>query len=881
MGRSIVLLQSNAAVVARRKRLADTGSADAFGTQVVTERALLEELWALYGDGRRIASRIESECALLNAVSQEEGLRASTGMAALLGRLVRGGLGVPAFDGALAGAVSGLPDASRGLLAAVRLYEDALVAAGAVDPGRAWALLAASPEVVLAAGVSIDARDAEPSAALIAFASACNVTMLLPDEAPAVAPAAEGVQVRFAFPTGRYAEPALLVDALANMASGGRVAIAARDPFATYQRLAPALAQRGVACACRASVPFAQTCFGGAFSAVQSLVLSDGARAAAATDFLLNPFSGVSAQDAYRIDAEIRADRLTTRDTLLAKLRAASPHFEYFEELASSPEAYAVCGYFDDLAATLCPADRAFVSEQLAAIDVVRSAQLACCSLGLGARDCCAVVQDASVDVSRATGDTASVVIMSQAALAQCEPGTLSHVVLCDMTSDAYPLKDADDAATQLLASLGLPAAAPALARARRTFNGCIAAASQGVLIERCLNDADANPTYPAAVVEEFVNVYRADPSATDDIDNPYSLPEALQAGMLVRGEELLYANCCGIEAVQAFQQDQASDLGHASAENEGRVGLLRPDSDKLLLSASQIEAYLECPQLWFATRRLRLDELDEPFGPKEQGSFAHCALQCFYERFQQEVAPKVTLDTLPVAHGIMREVARGLLQTQHDLLAGEGRLVPVSALEHRQAWELVNSLVAYLDREVELLPGFTPRYFECKIPCEHPVDYAGHLLTGSIDRIDVDAQGRAVIIDYKGSLSLAHEYRASQRSGGELNHGKVQALVYAQAARRMLGVEPVGAIYVSYKRPAAAGVLGNAVEPSYVPGLSAEKCMYGDEAGPAFTDLLDETERQVEAALSRLLAGNIEPAPAHDCACTWCPEASCPERRK
>ena len=67
--------------------------------------------------------------------------------------------------------------------------------------------------------------------------------------------------------------------------------------------------------------------------------------------------------------------------------------------------------------------------------------------------------------------------------------------------------------------------------------------ATDQLILERCLNDSSADPTYPCVVLEEFVDCYRDDPTATEDIDNPYSLPERLQDGMLLRGEDALCAN--------------------------------------------------------------------------------------------------------------------------------------------------------------------------------------------------------------------------------------------------------------------------------------------------------------------------------------------------
>ena len=99
------------------------------------------------------------------------------------------------------------------------------------------------------------------------------------------------------------------------------------------------------------------------------------------------------------------------------------------------------------------------------------------------------------------------------------------------MTSVAYPLKETHDIAVEMLDALGIGQGPEALLRAREAFSGCVRAAGSSVLIERCLNDENAAPTYPAAVVQEFVDCYRADTTNPEDIDNPFSLPDALQSG--------------------------------------------------------------------------------------------------------------------------------------------------------------------------------------------------------------------------------------------------------------------------------------------------------------------------------------------------------------
>ena len=388
-------------------------------------------------------------------------------------------------------------------------------------------------------------------------------------------------------------------------------------------------------------------------------------------------------------------------------------------------------------------------------------------------------------------------------------------------------------------------------------------------------------------MVQEFVDCYRADTTNPDDIDNSFSLPEALQEGMLQRGEEALYENASVRDARQEVcAHVEAPNMGRVSEPYRGKLMLPRRGKGGVVVSepcfsASQIESYLECPQKWFALRRLRLDELDETFGAKEMGDFSHSVLEDFYRRFQESVGPKVEEGALPAARELMRSVLEDHEAAQYSMKPMSNRLVATTEFERREVADLKRKLVDFLETEAQLLPGFRPAHFEYDIPAASPVAYAGHLLMGKIDRIDVDDRGRAIIVDYKSSLSLEYDLYEGEKQGGAMRHGKVQALIYAQAIRRLLGLDVVGAIYVRYGRtPAASGALDRSIEPLHVPGLKADRCVYKGEFGPAFGDLLDATEERVAKALDRLLAGVVPASPSSDSACSFCPEITCPQRR-
>ena len=908
---SVVVLPSASAVAAYRKECADARDPASFGTAAMTAAAWLDMLWGVYGDGRRIASRRLRTLAMLKALDargehspacSEPALPATLGVASLLARLVEGGLGAPAFDAATADPSRARP-CDVPLLVVANAYERTLADCGAVDPGRAWALLCETS--ALAAPARVTFRGCAPSAALGRFLESRPAVELVQEPLSCVIERArEGVDVRFAFPAGRYAEPKLLVDLCATYASDGAIAIAARDPRALYDAMADGLAREGIACDVRSTLRFDAVDFGRAFLSAHALLSSEGVDSSALADYLLNPFSGISPAAAFEFDARVRGDRLFGKDACLSRLREKSRLFEYLEEWAATPDADMLAGVCEDAArARQGERGEAWAREQCAAISALRDMCEAARDVGLSMDACIDAVAACPIPASRSTapapdgeeGAAASasfprVSIMGLPDLADAGPEAYATAILCDMTSDSYPLRERHDAASDLLERLGIVSADDALSSARRAFRGALRAASGRVVIERCLNDADAESTYPAAVVEEFVDRYRADARDASEVDNPYALPPCFLENIVERGEELLYRNAAvGDDPQPVAARAPRPSLSRVSEPERSRLVLPRElpgrgFSSEVCLSASQIESYLECPQKWFAQRRLRLDELDEGFGPVEMGDFSHAVLHDFYLRFQQEVAPKVTRETLDAARAIMRDTAREHAAEQPKRPFGDNRLVPISELERRELDELGDKLVRYLDREVELLPGFRPAYFEYDIPVAHAVDYAGCRLIGSVDRIDVDDAGRAVVIDYKSSLSPAYDLYEPERKGGAFRKGKVQALVYAQAVRRRLGLDVIGAVYVSYGRSRkASGAVDASIEASHVPGMPMKTCVFRPETlaeGATFSDLVDATEHRVAEALSRLFAGEVPPLPAHDGVCAHCPENSCPNRR-
>ena len=72
------------------------------------------------------------------------------------------------------------------------------------------------------------------------------------------------------------------------------------------------------------------------------------------------------------------------------------------------------------------------------------------------------------------------------------------------------------------------------------------------------------------------------------------------------------------------------------------------------VLSASAIEAYLQCPYSWFIGRKVRIDGLDEGFGPVEKGTFAHGVYASLFEALAAEGIRRCDDAALPHALAVL-----------------------------------------------------------------------------------------------------------------------------------------------------------------------------------------------------------------------------------
>lgn len=447
---------------------------------------------------------------------------------------------------------------------------------------------------------------------------------------------------------------------------------------------------------------------------------------------------------------------------------------------------------------------------------------------------------------------------------AALRPASYDAVLFADVDLDSYPLSHEEGPLATLTAELGRSSVTlepAALLRVR--FGRAMQAARGPVALARVTHDRQARECYPAAVWTEL----RAHAEATGAAKVAYVGEGGIVADFDPAAGEGIECKRVACEAPQHLSEAAVPYLVLRRRDGEGAPLVPR------LTSASQIEAYSTCPLCWFVSYRVKPQFIDAGFGNMEKGNFVHDVLEHLHARLPQEGMERVTPENLPRAQELLREVFDETLAEHAGKRGTEGPLVPLSAVEERQVAEILPQLEGVLAYESEALAPFAPRYLEFAFN-ELKVEYAGWPLGGRIDRVDVDAENRAVVIDYKHRTGV-EEFKLADPTVRDEESGTApiddprwlpphtQTLIYAQAMRRALDLDTRAALYFSTKggKPALRGaasaeLLEEERGDGRIPGL--KKGFPGEGGSMDFDALLDRVEAGIAERLRELEAGNV-----------------------
>ena len=504
---------------------------------------------------------------------------------------------------------------------------------------------------------------------------------------------------------------------------------------------------------------------------------------------------------------------------------------------------------------------------------------------------------------AQAGHERARVLLVGRGAAASLAPASFDAAVLCGLTSTGFAVPSAEGELEGILADLEIEEEQDGIATQRTLFSRLCSLPTKRLLLERPLFDVDAKETYPAVMLTELLSCYGQ------------KLPKSQLS------EDHARANASAIGAAPPKIEEEAVALAGNVDKGLRRLVIVPQEGQAELpdglpvLSASQIESYLECPLKWFSLRRLRLGNNDAGFGPLEMGTFAHRVLELTFAQLFAEgkaVLDVRDVDAMAYAHAVLDDQFRTHVEHQHMRVGNRmayQALIPHTSREESDLERLHRDLSSTLEYVGARLQGYEPRAFEWGfgrgsraqeqdgLPMLAEATYAGVRVTGTVDRIDINSQGQAVIIDYKhkGPTGFFAEYAAFSGKDDQEDEfvlpRRIQSLLYAQVVRKAFpDLRVVGALYLGTRgthelsgavdEAQADPIFGDALGPRRARQVVVERSQsFGQESETGMNALLDATEESIARKVDRLREGHIEAEPCDAKACLFCPVSNC-ERR-
>lgn len=250
--------------------------------------------------------------------------------------------------------------------------------------------------------------------------------------------------------------------------------------------------------------------------------------------------------------------------------------------------------------------------------------------------------------------------------------------------------------------------------------------------------------------------------------------------------------------------QMQRARRGTDFTEFDGNLGSVSSRaSNPRPLSASRLESWASCGFRYYLGYELGLAERDDPertveLSPLDRGTALHLVL----ERFFREMSTLGPVDPATPwapehrqrAHDIASEVFADL-----ERRGLTGRSV-TWATQRRDLDALIDEFLVK-DDEFRAATGAVPTYFELPFgiedrpPVDIEVDGADPIrFRGFIDRVDVTADGRVFVSDYK--TGHGRQYKDLESGDPTMAGTMLQLGLYAEAAAQHLGADTVDTRY-------------------------------------------------------------------------------------
>ena len=774
--------------------------------------------------------------------------------------------------------------------------------------------------------------------------------------------------VTFLSPLGQHAEAESISRYISQCVESGSksFAVYTSNPQKVWNALSQKLAAKGIAAHYKRSVRIQDSLAGRAFASLIDAYATLSERAEleknidyqasehqmgdmswwpprSLTDYLISPISGISVERAWMLDKSWRGNRTLYATRVLETLSKAAMSSRLCAETIKSLElgrigsaAQRIIEYLsaeasDEQSEAAQSKETLLQNQESLKVmsKIVSSAQeLHEAGLKLTPQTLKSFIdlckdQAVMMPVSNGIESDIQVLIAPVSQAHSFEPHMFDTVIFQGMDTLSFGVKASDGALQEFVRHASKMPKVSEFARYQRDFYTALTTASTSVSFEK----VEQKDVFNAVALSEVKACYPKD--------------YAKKTGV-ARGEEEVLVNllpqASNLERVAKLPTIESGEIDpklknivvlprHLTRETleQELQGLIEVSREGLpLLSASQIETYLECPYKWFTQRRIKISQVDTEFAPMQMGTFIHRVLElthatllaealgCNVADVDSAVEPmllqdvagsRITSDNLDHAKQVLDSCFAQVWDEQFNNVnrASANELIPHSIQERKQVENIREELKNLLEFEASHFIGYQPRFFELRFGREeNVVEYAGAQFTGSIDRVDVNAHGQALIIDYKhkGTNDLK-AYSAKLSLDSELSKEilprHVQSAIYAQIMRKQLTkykLEPVAAIYLGTKeqkdKPSFA-LAGMATEAAteHIWNIRPENKKLRDQAvmvvsqnSAEFADYLDAWENLIAQKVQAMLSGDVRANPCDKDACRYCPVKLCDKRR-
>ena len=677
-----------------------------------------------------------------------------------------------------------------------------------------------------------------------------------PGPAPARVEPGEAVALHEA--GGELAEAELaaaeVLDLLRAGVPGEEIAIVYRSPAASVALIERVFARYGIAVAAERRTTLPGTALGRALLALARCALLDPGRATAADvlEYLRAPGLIEHAGSVDRLEAGVRREGVRTAAEARSRARTRPDLDAALNEIDALRVAEDPGAELARHAATLLAAPHRGRAPLLDAVEELDAravgaleralAELAELQESPRGADLIELLERLEVGGGGAVNPPGTVLLADPLSI---RARRFRAVVVCGLQEDEFPLAAApepflsDELRRELAACSGLRLRPreDSLARERYLFYTSVSRATDRVVLSYRSSDEEGNLSLPSPFLDDVAELLAED------------WPERRRRRMLA--DVVWPADAAPTE--RELARTRAAATAPATGDVPSPIGSLGAAAlahvrHSQILSAGALETYADCPVKWLVQRELQPIKLEPDPDALARGSYMHSVL----EQVLSRLGGPVTQESLPRALELLDDV---LAAQPHDIAPGRGEAV-------RAGWArtVAADLRRYLAHEardgsdwpiygLELRFGFDDEESLPALDLDSDVR-----LRGIIDRVDADADGHAIVRDYKSGSARPEHQGARWATDRQL-----QVALYMIAVRELLGLEPVEGVY----QPLGGGDLR--ARGVFLAGAAPGRSLVANDGRDPeqLDELLEEARARALALAARLRAGSLEPCPA------------------